>query len=278
MKEYNPVTAEVINALKAVVGDKYVKTDADVLDVYKSDESLAPSFWKTPEVVVLPANTQEVSEIMKVANRFDVPVTPRSAGTSVSCGAVPAYKGIVLLMERMNHIIELNEDGMYMTVEAGVRTIDIQNAAHEKGLLYAGDPCSSDSCLIGGNLATNAGGNKAVRYGTTRHQVYSIEAVLPTGKIVNLGATLKKCSTGFCLDQLIIGSEGTLGIITKATLKLVPLPPYKLDVLAVFTDLAKATALVPKLIKAGLNPTSVEFMAGNVDRSARADHAVNRPQ
>ena len=125
MKEYNPVTAEVIDALKAVVGDKYVKTDADVLDVYKSDESLAPSFWKTPEVVVLPANTQEVSEIMKVANRFDVPVTPRSAGTSVSCGAVPAYKGIVLLMERMNHIIELNEDGMYMTVEAGVRTIDI---------------------------------------------------------------------------------------------------------------------------------------------------------
>mgnify|MGYP002227458437 CR=1 FL=1 len=142
MKEYNPVTAEVIDALKAVVGDKYVKTDADVLDIYKSDESLAPSFWKTPEVVVLPANTQEVSEIMKIANRFDVPVTPRSAGTSVSCGAVPAYKGIVLLMERMNHIIELNEDGMYMTVEAGVRTIDIQNAAREKGLLYAGDPAA----------------------------------------------------------------------------------------------------------------------------------------
>lgn len=117
-------------------------------------------------------------------------------------------------------------------------------------------------------MATNAGGNKAVRYGTTRHQVYSIEAVLPTGKIVNLGATLKKCSTGFCLDQLIIGSEGTLGIITKATLKLVPLPPYKLDVLAVFTDLAKATALVPKLIKAGLNPTSVEFMDNNFVRSA----------
>ena len=234
--------------------------------MYKSDESLAPSFWRTPEVVVLPANTEEVSEVLQIANRFGVPVTPRSAGTSVSCGAVPAYEGIVLLMERMNRILELNEDGMYMTVEAGVRTIDIQNAAREKGLLYAGDPCSSDSCLIGGNLATNAGGNKAVRYGTTRHQVYAIEAVLPTGKIVNLGANLQKCSTGFCLDQLIIGSEGTLGIITKATLKLVPLPPYKLDVLAVFTDLAKATALVPKLIKAGLNPTSVEFMDNNFVR------------
>ena len=260
MKEYNPVTAEVIDALKAVVGDKYVKTDADVLDVYKSDESLAPSFWKTPEVVVLPANTQEVSEIMKVANRFDVPVTPRSAGTSVSCGAVPAYKGIVLLMERMNHIIELNEDGMYMTVEAGVRTIDIQNAAHEKGLLYAGDPCSSDSCLIGGNLATNAGGLRAVRYGVTRDQVYCLEVVTPTGDIVECGRILKKCSTGYDLEQLIIGSEGTLGIITKVTVKLIPLPPYRFDVLAIYTDPRQALHMVPKLMKAGIDPTSVEYM------------------
>ena len=140
----------------------------------------------------------------------------------------------------MNKILELNEDGMYMTVEAGVRTIDIQNLANSKGLMYAGDPCSSDSCLIGGNLATNAGGNKAVRYGTTRHQVYSIEVVLPTGKIAHLGATLKKCSTGFCLDQLIIGSEGTLGIITKATLKLVPLCPYRLDAVS-YTHLTLPT-------------------------------------
>lgn len=268
MEQYNAVTEEVVQALRDAVGDKYVKTDADVLDVYKSDESLAPSFWRTPEVVVLPANTEEVSKIMKIANEYNVPVTPRSAGTSVSCGAVPAYHGIVLLMERMNKILDFNEEAMYVTVEAGVRTIDIQNLAREHGLLYAGDPCSADSCLIGGNLATNAGGNKAVRYGTTRHQVYAIEVVLPTGKVTNLGAALKKCSTGYCLDQLVIGSEGTLGIITKATLKLVPLPPYKLDVLAVFTDLAKATALVPKLIKAGLNPTSVEFMDNNFVRSA----------
>lgn len=268
MASYNPVTEEVLQALRKAVGDKYVKTDADVLKTYEGDESLAPSFWRLPEVVVLPANTEEVSAVMKIANQYKVPVTPRSAGTSVSCGAVPVYHGIVLLMERMNHILEMNEDGMYMVVEAGVRTIDIQNLAHSKGLMYAGDPCSSDSCLIGGNLATNAGGNKAVRYGTTRHQVYSVEVVLPSGKVTTLGATLKKCSTGFCLDQLIIGSEGTLGIITKATLKLVPLCPYRLDVLAVFTDLAKATALVPKLVKAGLNPTSVEFMDNNFVRSA----------
>lgn len=171
-------------------------------------------------------------------------------------------------MERMNKILEFNEDGMYMVVEAGVRTVDIQNLAKSKHLMYAGDPCSADSCLIGDNLATNAGGNKAVRYGTTRHQVYAVEVVLPTGKITTLGAPLKKCSTGFCLEQLIIGSEGTLGIITKATLKLVPLCPFRLDVLAVFTDLGKATDLVPQLVKAGLNPTSVEFMDNNFVRSA----------
>ena len=151
MKQYNPVTEEVVKALQDVVGEKYVKTAPDVLDVYKSDESLAPSYWRTPEVVVLPANTEEVAEIVKIANKYNVPVTPRSAGTSVSCGAVPVYHGIVLLMERMNRILEVNEEGMYMVVEAGVRTIDIQNLAKSKGLLYAGDPCSSDSCLIGGN-------------------------------------------------------------------------------------------------------------------------------
>ena len=268
MRQYNPVTEEVISALKDALGAKFVKTDADVLDKYKMDEVLDPHYWRTPEVVVLPGNTEEVSQVMQIANRFKVPVTPRSAGTSVSCGAIPTYHGIVMLLERLDKIIEINEEGMYMVVEAGVRTKDIQDLARSHGLLYAGDPCSADSCLIGGNLATNAGGNKAVRYGTTRHQVYSVEVVLPNGKITTLGATLKKCSTGFCLDQLIIGSEGTLGIITKATLKLVPLCPYKLDVLAIFTDLAKATALVPKLVKAGLNPTSVEFMDNNFVRSA----------
>ena len=205
---------------------------------------------------------------MKIANKYLVPVTPRSAGTSVSCGAVPVHGGIVLLLERMDKIIEMNTEAMYMVVEAGARTIEIQKMANDAGFLYAGDPCSADSCLIGGNIATNAGGNKAVRYGTTRHQVYSIEVVTPTGEITELGNRLKKCSTGYCLDQLIMGSEGTLGIITKATLKLLPLCPYKLDILAVFTDVQKAVDLVPNLIKAGLNPTSIEFMDNGFVRAA----------
>ncbi|MBQ7883427.1 MAG: FAD-binding oxidoreductase [Phascolarctobacterium sp.] len=268
MTTYNPVTEEVLEALRAVLGAENVKVDEDTLDRYKTDEETDPRYHHLPEVVVLPGSTEEVAAVMKIANKYLVPVTPRSAGTSVSCGAVPVHGGIVLLLERMDKIIELNTDAMYMVVEAGARTIEIQKMANEAGFLYAGDPCSADSCLIGGNIATNAGGNKAVRYGTTRHQVYSIEVVTPTGEITELGNRLKKCSTGYCLDQLVMGSEGTLGIITKATLKLLPLCPYRIDILAVFTDVKKAVDLVPNLIKAGLNPTSIEFMDNGFVRAA----------
>ena len=268
MSTYNPVTEEVLEALRDALGAENVKIDEETLDRYKTDEETDPRYHHLPEVVVLPGSTEEVAEVMKIANKYLVPVTPRSAGTSVSCGAVPVHGGIVLLLERMDKIIEMNTEAMYMVVEAGARTIEIQKMANEAGFLYAGDPCSADSCLIGGNIATNAGGNKAVRYGTTRHQVYSIEVVTPTGEITELGNRLKKCSTGYCLDQLIMGSEGTLGIITKATLKLLPMCPYKLDILAVFTDVQKAVDLVPNLIKAGLNPTSIEFMDNGFVRAA----------
>jgi len=268
MTAYNPVTEEVLNALREALGADNVKIDEETLDRYKTDEETDPRYHHLPEVVVLPGSTEEVAEVMKIANKYLVPVTPRSAGTSVSCGAVPVHGGIVLLLERMDKIIEMNTEAMYMVVEAGARTIEIQKMANDAGFLYAGDPCSADSCLIGGNIATNAGGNKAVRYGTTRHQVYSIEVVTPTGEITELGNRLKKCSTGYCLDQLIMGSEGTLGIITKATLKLLPMCPYKLDILAVFTDVQKAVDLVPNLIKAGLNPTSIEFMDNGFVRAA----------
>ena len=268
MYKYNPVTEEVLLALREALGAENVKVDEETLDRYKTDEETDPRYHHLPEVVVLPGSTEEVAEVMKIANKYLVPVTPRSAGTSVSCGAVPVHGGIVLLLERMDKIIEMNTEAMYMVVEAGARTIEIQKMANEAGFLYAGDPCSADSCLIGGNIATNAGGNKAVRYGTTRHQVYSIEVVTPTGEITELGNRLKKCSTGYCLDQLIMGSEGTLGIITKATLKLLPLCPYKIDILAVFTDVKQAVDLVPNLIKAGLNPTSIEFMDNGFVRAA----------
>ena len=213
-----------------------------------------------PEAAVSPANAQEISDIVKLANEYDFPITVRSGGTSLADGAIPVCGGLVLCMDRLNKIIELNEEGMYMTVEAGVRTVDLQNAAKKVGLMYAGDPSSAESCLIGGNLATNAGGLRAVRYGVTRDQVYCLEIVTPTGDIVECGRILKKCSTGYDLEQLIIGSEGTLGIITKVTVKLIPLPPYRFDVLAIYTDPRQALHMVPKLMKAGIDPTSVEYM------------------
>ena len=250
----------MLEALIAVVGKDYVITEAERLDQYKTDEEYDPRRFVVPEAVVIPANAEEIAAIVKLCNKYNVPVTVRGGGTSLADGAIAVCGGIVLSTVRLNHIIEMNTTGMYMVVEAGVRTIDIQKMANEAGFLYAGDPCSAESCLIGGNLATNAGGNRAVRYGVTRNQVYSLEMVTPTGEIVTLGGRLKKCSTGYCMEQLVMGSEGTLGIITKATLKLCPLPPYRFDMLAVFTDPQKAIDVVPMLIQAGVNPTSLEYM------------------
>lgn len=207
MENYNPITQEVLEKLNALVGEKYVWTDPDHLEQYKTDEETDPRLFRTPEAVVAPETTEQVAAIMKLANQYGFPVTPRSGGTSVSDGAIAVCGGLVLLLERLDKIEKVDADGMYLIAQAGVPTVKVQEAARAVGLFYAGDPCSADSCLIGGNLATNAGGDKAVRYGTTRNQVHAIEVVLPNGEIANLGTRSKKNSTGYCLDQLVIGSE-----------------------------------------------------------------------
>lgn len=260
MSNYNSVTPEFIDELKTLLGESYVKTDADTLDRYKTDEEADERCFHLPDVVVLPADAEQIAGVVKLCNRYLVPLTVRGGGTGIVDGAIADKGGVVLLMERLNKIIELNKEGLYMVAQAGVRTLDIQAAAKAENLLYAGDPSSSDSCQIGGNLATNAGGIKAVRYGVTRNQVYAVQIVTPYGDIVDLGSSLKKCSTGYCMEQLVIGSEGTLGIITQVTLKLQPLPPYKIDMLAIFHDPMAAIGVVPQLIKAGIEPTSIEYM------------------
>lgn len=274
---YRKVDKKFIEGLEAIVGKENVLTDAESLDQYKTDEETDPAKFHIPEAVVAPGSTEEVAAIVRLANEAKVPITVRSAGTSLSDGAIPVCGGIVLLMSRMNKILHIDPEAMYMTVEAGALVKECQAEAQKHGLLYAGDPCSADSCLIGGNLATNAGGNKAVRYGTTRDQVYGMEVVSPTGEILHVGARLKKKTTGYCLEQLILGSEGTLGIITQATLRLQPLPPYRFDVLAVFDNIESAAGLVPKVIKAGLNPTSIEFMDNSFVRSTAAFCEMQAP-
>lgn len=257
---YEPITPVIVEALQSIVGPKNVITDAEKMQPYSHDEVTDPAYHHMPEAVVLAETAAQIAAIVQLANYHHFPVVPRGAGTGLACGAVPIYGGIVLSLEKMNRILEINEDALYAVVEPGVRTADLQHAVEAKGLFYAGDPCSGDSCFIGGNIATNAGGNRAVKYGTTRHQVYDVEIVNPAGRIVQLGARLQKQSTGYCLEQLIIGSEGTLGIITKATVKLLPKPRYALDLLAVFDSPAQAIGTVGKILKQGIIPTCVEYM------------------
>ena len=259
MQRYNPVTPELLQALKDVSGLK-VATDPGIIEPYGRDETPDNQYYHLPEAVVFPESTQQVAAIIKLANKYLVPVVPRGAGTGLACGAVPVCGGIVLSLEKMNRILEVNADSMYMVVEPGVRTEEVQKAASSANLFYAGDPCSGDSCFIGGNVATNAGGNRAVKYGTTRQQIYSLEVVTPTGEIATYGGRLNKNTTGYCLEQLIIGSEGTLGIVTKITLKLTALPKNIVDLLAIFPDVESAIAIVSKVLHAGITPTCVEFM------------------
>lgn len=263
MSKYNAVTPAVLEKLRQIVGEGNLILDKGKLADYSHDEVNDPHYMFMPEVVVCPDTVEQIAEVVKLANREMIPLVPRGAGTGLSCGAVPIYGGIVLTTDKLNKILKVDADNMYIEAEAGVRTSEIQNAAKEVGLYYPGDPCSGDSCYIGGNVATNAGGNKAVKYGTTRHQVYRIEVVTPTGEITTLGGRLAKCSTGYALEQLVIGSEGTLGIITRVTLKLVPLPASVIDLLAIFPDYESAISTVSKVIKAGVNPTCVEFMSNS---------------
>lgn len=260
MVKYNPVTEKVIAELCNIVGEKYVWTSSDKLENYAHDEVTDPKYVKMPEVVVLPENAQQIAEIVKLANRELIPIVPRGAGTGLACAAVPFKGGIVLSVERMNKILEIDIDNLFMVTEPGCTTEEIQKAANKAGYLYAGDPCSGDSSFIGGNVATNAGGNKAVKYGTTRRQIYGVEVVTPEGDIVTLGGKCVKDATGYSLVNLMIGSEGTLGVITKVYLKLMPLPKAEIDLLAIFPDLTSAIGVVPKVMSAGITPTCVEFM------------------
>jgi glycolate oxidase len=277
MMRYSSVTQVVLEELAKIVGDKNITVDQEKLETYSHDEETDPRYQHMPEVVVFPETARQIAEIMKLANRELIPVVARGGGTGLAAAAVPLFGGIVVSTERMNQVLEINADAMYMVVQPGVRTDDVQKAAKEQGMFYAGDPCSGDSCVIGGNVATNAGGNRAIKYGTTRNQVYGFESVTPQGKIVRLGGRLEKSTTGYSLDHLVMGSEGTLGIITEITLRLKPLPKHVIDLLAIFSSIDQAIDIVTKVIKAGITPTCVEFMDNATVRSVEHFLKVKQP-
>ena len=255
---YNKVTPQIADALRAIVGEGNVRTDEEALEKYAHDETVG--LWAQPEVVVFVHSAQEVAEIFRLAVRERIPVTPRGAGYGLSGGAVPVFGGIVLSTEKMNRILEIDKQNLMITVEPGVITGDIHRAVEAEGLFYPPDPASLDSCSIGGNIAEGAGGPRAVKYGTTKDYVCGLEAVLPSGDIITCGGKLVKNVTGYNLVQLLVGSEGTLAVVTRIILRLLPLPKYRVDLLVPYDDFQAAADTVSDIIAARILPATIEFM------------------
>ncbi len=256
--KFNGITSEVLESLCKIVGSEYLFTDAETLKNYGHDETEDLSFL--PSVVVKPRKAEEVSEILKICNKENIPLTPRGAGTGLSGGALPVYGGIVLSMERFNQILQVDERNLQATVEPGVINQVFQETVMEKGLFYPPDPASKGSCFLGGNVAERAGGPKAVKYGVTKDYVLNLEVVLPTGEIMWTGANVLKNSTGYNITQLMTGSEGTLGIITKIVFRLIPLPKHNLLMLVPFFSAIKACEAVSAIFRAGIVPSALEFI------------------
>lgn len=249
-------------------------TDEESLEKYGQDET--EDLLYKPEVVLRPKTVSQISEIMKLANAHRIPVTVRGAGTGLSGAALPVYGGIVISMERFNKILQIDERNLQATVEPGVINYVFQEEVKKLGLFYPPDPASWGSCSLGGNVAHSSGGPKAVKYGTTRDYVLNIEMVLPNGEVILTGANTLKYSTGYNLTHLMIGSEGTLGIITKIVFRLIPLPKYDLLMLVPFTSAEKACEAVGATFRAGITPSAMEFMERDaIDWSIRYAGEVN---
>ncbi|MBC7264035.1 MAG: FAD-binding protein [Chloroflexi bacterium] len=255
---YKKVDAGIVEALRQIVGESNVLVRAEDMEPYTHDQVVG--LRADPEVVVRVTSAQQISDIFRLAQQERVPVTPRGAGWGLSGGAVPMCGGIVLSLEKMNRILEIDKENLMVTVEPGVITGDIHRAVEAEGLFYPPDPASLDSCTIGGNIAECAGGPRAVKYGVTRHYVCGLEAVLPSGDIITCGGKLVKNVTGYDLVQLLIGSEGTLAVVTKIILRLIPLPKVQVDLLVPYDDFQAAANTVSAIIAHRIVPTTIEFM------------------
>ncbi|HLL74064.1 MAG TPA: FAD-linked oxidase C-terminal domain-containing protein [Pyrinomonadaceae bacterium] len=256
--------------LSEIVGAENVLVDPERVEPYAQD-AVKEKF--PPEAVVFPATAEEVSQILRLANERRFPVTARGGGVGYTGGAVPVEGGIVVGTDRMNRIREINADDLYAVTEPGVTTYALQQAVEQLGLFYPPDPASYKNSFIGGNVAENAGGIRSAKYGVTKHYVLGLEVVLPTGEIVRAGGRTTKNVTGFDLTGLICGSEGMLGIITEATLKLLPLPEATRTVRATFRTMAEACACVPRFNRARITPVAIEVLDRNALRAVESEFA-----
>ena len=260
------ITESILSSFKTIVGENNIFTDPESFEKYGRDETENLHYF--PEVVAKPTTPQEISALLIICNEHLIPVTPRGAGTGLSGGALPHLGGLVISMERFNKILNIDERNLQVTTEPGVITEVLQNEVKEKGLFYPPDPASKGSCFIGGNISENSGGPKAVKYGVVKDYVLNLEVVLPTGEIIWTGSNVLKNATGYNLTQLIVGSEGTLGIVTKIVLKLIPQPKYDLLLLAPFNNLEKACEAVSAIFRAGITPSAMELMEINAIKLA----------
>ncbi len=256
--KFNKITEDLLSAIKLIVGEDAVITQHASMEKYSHDETEDLHYY--PEVVVKPKSPQEVSDLMKLCDENLIPVTPRGAGTGLSGGALPVKGGLLMAMERFNKILDIDGENLQATVEPGVITEEFMEAVAAKNLFYPVDPASKGSCFIGGNVSHGSGGPRVVKYGTIREYILNLEVVLPNGEIIWTGANTLKYASGYNLTQLMIGSEGTLGIITKIVVKLIPRPTQDALMLASFSTNELACMAVSAIFKAGIVPSALEFM------------------
>lgn len=262
---YNKLTQADIEQLQQLLSPERVLVGTQILEDYAHDELAEIEAY--PEVVVEPETTEEVSAILKFASARKIPVTPRGSGTGLCGAAVPKEGGILLVTTRMNQVFEIDEENLMAVVQPGVILLNFIEMVTKLGLMYPPDP-GEKSATLGGNVMTNAGGMRAVQYGVTRDYVEGLEVVLPNGEVIQAGGKVVKNSSGYSIKDLLIGSEGTLGIVTKMTLRLVPMPKKQVSLLIPFPGLDEAIETVPKIINAKLVPTAIEFMEREVIEAA----------
>src|SRR6202040_387483 len=259
---------QLADELRKLLGAEAVASDPETLAAHGGDKWFAA---ETPEVVVFARSTADVSKLLKFASREKVPVTPRGAGFGYVGGCVPVRKGIALSLMRMNRIKEINFADSVAIVEPGVITADLKAGARAQKLFYPPDPASMKDCSIGGNIATNAGGPRCLKYGVTRNYVIGLEVVLANGEVLRTGGRVHKNKTGFDLIGLFVGSEGMLGVVTEITLRLLPLPPARATLSASFNSMSEAAAMVQQIFAAGFLPSSLEIADKFTLEAARQD-------
>jgi glycolate oxidase len=264
-----------LQQLESVLGRDGLLTDEADLFLYSYDASL-PEF--RPEVVVFPRTSEAISHVLRLASEERIPVVPRGAGTGLSGGSVPARGGIALCLAKMNRVLEIDRHNLVARVEPGLVNAHLQSALAPYGLFYPPDPASMKVCTLGGNVAEDAGGPKCFKYGVTKNYVLGLEVVLPSGEIIETGGSVIKNTTGYDLTRLFVGSEGTLGVVTRITLRLMPLPESCRTLLALFDSLDAASRTVSAIVAAGIIPSALEMMDNLLIRCAEDYCHVGLPQ